>query len=71
MKFSEKSQKTISKKTKNMENNTEILNQKIQFLRKFLEKDSIKENETEFLKQFFENFSFITSLTYKTKVYVF
>lgn len=51
-----------------MENSIEILNQKIQFLRNFLKKDSIKEKETEFLKQFFENFSFITGLTYKTKI---
>lgn len=51
-----------------METNTEILKQKIQFLRNYLTKDSINEKESQFLKQFFKNFSFITGLTYKTKI---
>ncbi|MCT4135548.1 RES domain-containing protein [Elizabethkingia anophelis] len=51
-----------------MENNTEILKQKIQFLRNFLKPDSIKEKEIELLKHFFLDFSFITGLTYKTKI---
>lgn len=51
-----------------MENTTEILKQKIHFLRNFLKKDSINERETEFLKQFFLDFTFITGLTYKTKI---
>lgn len=49
-------------------NEHDILNSKINYLRNFLRKDSIRENDIEMLIRIFSEFTFISGLTFKYKL---